>query len=197
MKIGFNYLIVLLAFCIIDSCSVLHEVNDVAGDYINKWYDTQHELKLYTDNNFVFFIKEGLLLDTIKGTWSAEGKQLLLKADYMQSYYKANKCDTCKNIFLEVYDSHNKEKLMAYYKAYEKGTVKSEGNTDQSIKLPNNIDSVHVETLGYNSLSLEIDKNQKRIEVFLSEPESNLLKNKFYIKKNKIKVANGLVLEKQ
>jgi len=197
MRISYNYLIILSTLLIIHSCSVLHQVNNLEGDYSNNWYDTQHELKLHTDSNFIFFIKEGLLLDTIRGTWSVEGKQLLLKADYIQSYYKANKCDTCKSIFLEVYDSQNKEKLMAHYKGYVKGTLKSEGNTDKPIKLLNDIDSVYIETLGYSSLGFEIDKEQKKIEVFLSEPESNLLKNEFYFKNNKIKVTSGLILEKQ
>jgi hypothetical protein len=55
---------------------------------------------LHKDNSFVFFIKEGLLTDTIKGKWNIEGKQLSLEANNKKSFYKANKCDTCNNIVL-------------------------------------------------------------------------------------------------
>lgn len=187
----------LLVLLIIQSCNVLHKVNNIEGDYSNKWYDTQHELKLYNDNSFVFFIKEGLSADTIRGKWNVEGKQLLLEANNSQSFYKVIKCDTCKNKYLEVYDSHNKEKLTAYYKAYVKGVLEEEGDTDLMVELSRNIDSIQVETLGYSSLGFEVDKNKNKIEVFLSKPGSNLLENEFYIKANKIKVANGLILEKQ
>lgn len=197
MRINHNYLIMLLVLLIIQSCNVLHKVNNIEGDYSNKWYDTQHELKLYNDNSFVFFIKEGLSADTIRGKWNVEGKQLLLEANNSQSFYKVIKCDTCKNKYLEVYDSHNKEKLTAYYKAYVKGVLEEEGDTDLMVELSRNIDSIQVETLGYSSLGFEVDKNKNKIEVFLSKPGSNLLENEFYIKANKIKVANGLILEKQ
>jgi hypothetical protein len=182
---------------ITQGCKVLYKVNDIAGNYSNKWYDTQHELILHKDNSFVFFIKEGLLTDTIKGKWNIEGKQLSLEANNKKSFYKANKCDTCNNIYLEVYDSRNKEKLIAFYKAYVKDVVKYEGDTDLPIELPQSIDSIQVEALGYSSLSFDVDKNRKKIEVFLSKPESNLLENKFYVKGNKIKLTNGLILKKQ
>lgn len=197
MRISHNYLIILTVLLITQGCNVLHKYNDIAGNYNNKWHDTQHELILHKDNSFVFFIKEGLLTDTIKGKWSIEGKQLSLEANNKQSFYKAIKCDTCNNIYLEVYDSYNKEKLIAFYKAYVKGVVKYEGNTDSPVKLPVNIDRIQVETLGYNSLSFGVDKNKNKIEVFLSKPESNLLENEFYVKGNKIKITNGLILKKQ
>lgn len=197
MRISHNYLIILIVLLITQGCNVLHKVNDIAGNYSNKWYDTQHELILRKDNSFIFFIKEGLLTDTIKGKWSIEGKQLSLEANNKQSSYKAIKCDTCNNLYLEVYDSRDKEKLIAFYKAYVKGVVKYEGNTDLPVKLPINIDSIQVETLGYSTLSFEVDKNKNKIEVFLSKPGSNLLENEFYVKGNKIKITNGLILEKQ
>ena len=197
MKISHNYLLILLlAFLIIQGCNVVYKVSDITGVYINKWYDTQHELKLHKDNTFIFYVKEGLYTDTIKGEWKFEGKRLLLEAKDNKPFYKTSECDTCSKNYLIVYDIQNTEKMVAFYKAYVKGTLKKEGDTDLLAELPENTDSLYIESLGYSSLGFKIVGNKNKIEVFLSKTGGNLLKNKFYIKGEKIKSSNGLILEK-
>lgn len=195
MRISHN-LIILIVLLIIQDCNVLHKVNDITGVYNNKWYDTQHELNLNKDNTFIFYVKEGLYSDTIKGEWKIEGNQLLLKENDNNPIYKTIKCDTCSKNYLIVYDIQNKEKMVAFYKAYVKDTLKKEGDIDLFTELPENTDSLFIESLGYSSLGFKIEGNKNKIEVFLSKTGGNLLKNKFYIKGERIKSSNGLILEK-
>jgi hypothetical protein len=190
-------LILLIINILIQGCAILHKPTDIAGYYSNNWYDTQHELDLHKDYSFVFYLKAGLFADTIRGKWSVVGKQLTLEANYKPSYFSAAECDSCRHFYLEVYDSHTMEKLIAHYNAYFEGIVKDKGYKVSPIELQINIDSIQIESLGYNSLSFRVDEKFNKINVFLSKPKNKILMNKFYIKRKSIKVTNGLIMEKK
>lgn len=194
----YNFLVIaLMSLFIFQGCNTLPKINDITGVYNNKWYDTQHKLCLNNDSTFIFYVKEGLYSDTIRGEWKLTGSQVLLNKNKNSSIYKTIECDTCTHTHLMVYDILTKENLFGHFKAYVKDTLKWEGDIELICELPESIDSLSIESLGYNSLGININSSKTNLEVFLSKKENNLLKNKFYIRRKRIQISNSLILVKQ
>lgn len=197
MRVSCILLKTLLGLFFLQGCNVLPKTNNIAGAYNYEWYDTQHKLSLNKDSTYIFFVKEGLFSDTIKGEWKIKGKQLFLIEKNTNSFHKTINCDTCSQNYLTVHDIQNKENLIAYYKAYINDILIGEGLIESIKEFPINTDSLFIESLGYNSMGFSIEGRILKIDAFLSKTESNLLRNRFYIRKDKIKSSNGLILEKQ
>lgn len=196
MKFRYKYLtILLLATAMLNSCKV-YQVSDIAGVYENKWHDTQHKIELNKDCTFVFYVKEGLLIDTIDGKWNLDKKRLLLEEQKEKPYYKMIECDTCSLNYLCVYDAESGEKIPAYLKSYNEGNLLEEKNMYLDAYLQENADSIFIESLGYNPFGVKLKGNTSKHKVFLSKKTGDFLKNKFKIKQGEIKSSNGLVLEK-
>ncbi len=179
------------------------------GEYKNSTFDTQHILMLNADSTFSFFWKEGLVSDTAEGTWSVNRNKLTLNSfitkQDVQSFHEIVNCDTCKNeSFVKVIDFTTKEEIpYSRLIIFDKGVVILDevANIEGSAKVNfENIDSIQVENIGFNSYSFVPDKNNNSFYKVSMKPEElnrKVIDNETWkVKKVQLISPNGIILKK-
>lgn len=189
--------ILLFTACLVNGCA-LHNIKNTSGVYQNQWHDTEHQLKLASDGNFIFCIKEGLLKDTIEGKWEIKGKRIFLIANEYKSSYIVNDCKSCDGYKMTTFDSETKKVITVFYKVFYNDFLKNEGYTNEfgNATIIDDIDSIYVESLEYKPFAFKIKPDKSSVDIFLSKTKNyEILQYKWYLKPNEIRCSNGLSLK--
>lgn len=189
--------------CIVFIClyeCASYKIANVVGIYNSKWENTDHTLKVNSDSTFIFYIKEEILQDTIKGKWLIVGKNIILKKDLREPFYKIEYCSNCSDIKLLGFDVNSGHRIFIIYKTFYDGNLINEGSSDSNgiAYLKGELDSVYIESLEYKPLYFVLDNNKQRtIEVYLAKKEIDpILDIKWRLKNDQIVGSNGLILKK-
>jgi hypothetical protein len=192
----------------VGSCNTTNKVVLGEYEYASELWD--RNIILYPDSTFRLIYRNGMIKDTINGTWHTNRKQIILNSYLNKFNTQGNviftNCDTCENIMpVIVKDLFSHESVCAKLtsinnnKIIEQITCDFNGAANLTI-LP--IDSLIFDFLGYESLFVGISKNTKvAIHAYLvkNDVKMNIVYNeKWSVKHNCLISPNGsrLVLKK-
>lgn len=152
-----------LFFFIFYSCCPTKDIENLTGKYYNESYGTRHNLIIQEDSSFDYYIKEGMLIDTIHGGWTTAGcKAIILKKrkkNFCKGFLKSYRCDTCNQLIFKTYSAAEETALHPTYELYKKGKViKKDFSNNNMIKINNvEVDSIKFTHLGYKPYIFRID----------------------------------------
>ena len=195
IKISSLYYILLLY-----SCSSYNYQN-IAGSYIfappNDYHALHQNLVLYADGSFVYSVKSSMFSDTVLGKWRLQKSNLYFVTEHEKSFYLILPCDTCEVNRISVFDKKTKDKMEhAHIQIYNNSLLKEEFFTDNNgvaTFVQNSFDSIRINYVGYESVSIGYYKSVSNIDVFLVKRNNSIMSpNKWkLISDKKIKQVGG------
>lgn len=182
------------------ACTPRKNLCQISGLYSSHVHDSEHDLQINEDSSFVFYLKEGLTQDSIKGNWLLKQRQLLLFEVNEDSYWSLETEDSCEKLVVRVYDVSSLKLLDFYYKIFEENNLIKEAISGDTLEMNfyEKADSIYIGSLGYKSLGISLGKGmQTCIAVYLAKEDDEILSYKWKVKKNTIECSCGLILKKQ
>jgi len=190
-----NFLLVLVTiFSIIVGCRTTK--NPVFGEYENSSIFSHLNIFIYQDSTFRLIYRNGMLGDTICGTWDINHKYLILNS-YINKFNTKGKaifniCDTCGNtIPIQVKDIFTLDGVPARITSIKDNKIIGETDCNlngNAILFHSPVDSLYVDYLGYESFALDIkDESYIAILVYLisNEVKKNMINNERWSYKSK------------
>jgi hypothetical protein len=203
-----NLLLALVIICVtLMGCRTTK--NPVFGEYEKSSNFSHLNIFIYQDSTFRLIYRNGMLGDTIFGKWIINHKYLILNSYINEFNTKGqvlfNSCDTCGNVIpVQVKDLFTHDGIPARITSIKNNKIigETDCNLNGSANLfHSSVDSIFVDFLGYEPLSLAINKESDvSILVYLisNEIKRNMINNeKLSCKSKYLKTPEGKLIPRK